>query len=312
MSSQAADEPEVNGIMCYFPWLPYYRRYQIGFDIIVNAPNAQQDSSLAGESQRLIHVGLCFPDGFICEPAHFGGVPNPSSFRADAPYFYPPHPHFHPPMYPVYPHATPPFHHHVSMDSHGPMMWQEQRDSRVTVYVVNGEPGEFMTIDDAPCEVIKQCEMCREFHRKPEHIQKKKSERVRKRRPSKQLHKESRHPCQLPSTSGTTGHRDTWYAAPFTASETVATDTTKHLQNQDERKLSQQMGEEHQHGPHDGVQGIQDESDTDSVTSVSSQSTASTITEEKDCLGLDGQNNDLSVLQAFENLSTDPDVNNDN
>ncbi|XP_049845904.1 uncharacterized protein LOC126298576 [Schistocerca gregaria] len=298
MSSRAANAVGLNAIMCYFPWFPYYHRYQIGFDIIVNQPDAQADPSVAGQSQRLIHVRLYFPDGFLCNPANFARMPHPSSSEGGAPHFYPPHPHSHPPMYP---NATPPFHHRVPMGFQGPMMWQEQVDARVIVYVVNGQPGEFMVIDDTPYEVIPKCKDCNEFHSEPEHIHRKRSQGDPEHKPSQHQHPQFGPPHQHPSTSGATGRKGTG-ATPCTASESVATDP----KNQDNPKVTQQMAGEPQPGPLEGVQGIQHKNDT--VTLDCSHATVATVTKDMDRLDISTENNDGNLVQGKGKLSADPDT----
>ncbi|XP_049955801.1 uncharacterized protein LOC126471608 isoform X1 [Schistocerca serialis cubense] len=248
MSSQAANELGQNAVMCYFPWLPYYLRYHIGFDILVNTRDAQGDPSVAGQSPHLIHVQLHFPDGFLCNPANFDELPHPLFFLGGEQDVYPPHPHFNPPVYPDYLHATSPLNHLAQMFFHRVMMCQGQFDTRVVVRVVNGQPGEFMAIDDTLYGAIPQCKECGEFHREPEHVHNRRPQCGRKRKRSKQSHKQPGRTHQHHSKSGITGQRDTPYPPRPTCSESVATDPRNHLQNQDEPTLIHQMAGEDSHG----------------------------------------------------------------
>ncbi|XP_049783103.1 uncharacterized protein LOC126184664 [Schistocerca cancellata] len=293
MSSQAPNELGQNAVMCYFPWLPYYLRYQIGFDILLNTPDAQADPSVAGQSPRLIHVQLHFPDGFLCNPANFDELPHPLFFLGGEQDVYPPHPHFNPPVYPDYLHATSPLNHLVQMYFHRVMMWQGQLDTRVVVRVVNGQPGEYLVIDDTLYDAIPQGNECGEFHREPEHVRNKRPQGVQKRKRSKQSDKQSERSRQHPSKSGITDQRDASYPAKRTYNESAATDPKDHLQNQDMSTLSQLMA-----GEYESMQEIQPEEDN--ATSVTTQANVATVTKEMDNLDLDGQNTDENIVHDDE------------
>ncbi|XP_049782331.1 uncharacterized protein LOC126184021 [Schistocerca cancellata] len=265
MSSEPGNELGSNAVMCYFPWLPYYLRYQIGFDILVNPPDAQTDPSVAGQPPRLIHVELYFPDGIICNPANFDEMPNPLSFGGGVPHFYPPLPDVHPPMHPDNPYPTQSFYRYLLQQA---MMLQEQLYTRVLVDIINGQPGEFMVIDDTLYDVIPQWREYSEFHREPELVHMERPRGVPKRKRSKQSHKQSGRSHQRPSKSRSTGEQDTSHAAPHTAGESVTTGPKKHLQKRKKHTLTQQLPEEHE--LHEIATGIQNEN-------VSTQAADATI-----------------------------------
>ncbi|XP_049783544.1 uncharacterized protein LOC126184919 [Schistocerca cancellata] len=294
MSSQVAEELGPNAVICYFPWFPYYLRYQVGFATLVNPPETQEDPSVAGQSQRFIHVQLYFPDGFPCNPANFDEILHHISFEDGAIHVLLPHPHFHPPMYPDYPHAALLFYHHVPLDFQRAVMWQEQPDARLVVYNASNQPGEFMIIDGTLYDVIPQCNEYSEFHSEPEHIHNQRPQGVPKRKRSKQSHKQSGRSHQRPSNSEITIQPGTSYGAQRPASESVATDPKNHLQNQDKPTITQQTAEEHQHGSHESVQGIQHKNDN--VATLSTQANVATSTEEIDRLDMDGLTTDENII----------------
>ncbi|XP_046985955.1 uncharacterized protein LOC124555950 [Schistocerca americana] len=349
MSSEPGNELGSNAVMCYFPCLPYYLRYQIGFDILVNPPDAQTDPSVAGQPPRLIHVELYFPDGIICNPANFDEMPNPLSFGDDAPHFYPPLPDVHPPMHPDNPHPTQSFYRQLRQQA---MMLQEQLYTRVLVDIINGQPGEFMVIDDTPYDVIPHCKECNEFHRESELVHMKRPRGVPKRKRSKQSHKQSGRSHQRPSKSRSTGQQDTSHAAPHTAGESVTTGPKKDLQK---RTVTQQLPEED--GLHEIATGIQNKNVSTQAAvatieksmarltiqenslqkqekptltqqlpeeerlheiatgiqdkNVSTEAAAATIKDEMDRLNSHEENDDGNVVQDNEKLGEDPNVDND-
>ncbi|XP_049846561.1 uncharacterized protein LOC126298981 [Schistocerca gregaria] len=252
MSSEPGNELRWNAVMCYFPGRPYYLRYQIGFDILVNPPDAQADPSVAGQPPRLIRVQLYFPDGIICNPAYFDEMPNPLSFEGDVPHSYPPLPDVYPPMHPDNPHPTQSFYRRLRQQA---MMLQEQLYTRVLVDIANGQPGEFMVIDDTPYDVIPHCNECNEFHRDPELVHMKRPRGAPKRKHSKQSHKQPGRSYQRPSKSTSTDEQDTSHAAPHTAGESVTTGPKKHLQKRKKRTVTQQLPEENE--LHEIATGIQ-------------------------------------------------------